>query len=93
ISGDPNGFEWNSGEELVGRYELPEANHFATCFCKNCGSSLPWITQSKRGVVIPAGTLDVDPGIRPQHNIFCNNKAPWYVGFDDLKKYEELPVK
>ena len=38
----PDDFSWTRGEALVGRYELPEAKYFATSFCKNCGSSLPW---------------------------------------------------
>ena len=57
---DPKNFEWLGGEEMVGRFELPEAKHFATCFCKKCGSSLPWLSQSGVSVVIPAGTLDQD---------------------------------
>ncbi|MDH5631166.1 MAG: GFA family protein, partial [Gammaproteobacteria bacterium] len=44
---NPEQFEWLSGEELVGHYELPEAKHFATSFCKQCGSSLPWVTKTK----------------------------------------------
>ncbi|MEW8331622.1 MAG: GFA family protein, partial [Candidatus Thiodiazotropha sp.] len=74
----PNDFEWLKGEESVGRYELQEARHFATCFCKKCGSSLPWLAQSGRTVVVPAGTLDGDPQIRPIQNIFCASRAVWY---------------
>ena len=90
---DPDQFKWLSGEASVGRYELPEAKHFATCFCKHCGSSLPWITKSKKAVVIPAGTLDVDPQTRPLHNIFFADKAPWYQGIEPLEKYDALPIK
>lgn len=90
---DPDKFRWIKGEEHVGRYELPEASHFATSFCKKCGSSLPWITKSHKAVVIPAGTLDDDPEIRPQHNIFYANKAPWYEDPNSLVKYDELPTK
>jgi hypothetical protein len=87
----PEQFKWLSGEEYVERYELEEARHFATCFCKRCGSSLPWLTQSNKAVVVPAGTLDTDPGIRPSQNIFWGSKACWYADADDLIKYEELP--
>jgi hypothetical protein len=78
---------------LVGRFELPNVKHFATSFCKKCGSSLPWLTQSNKAVVIPAGTLDDDPVERPIHNIFMDNQAPWYREVGELKKYAELPVK
>ena len=93
IIGEPESFEWLTGESSVGRFELPEANHFATCFCKKCGSSLPWKTKSNKAVVIPAGSLDEDPKTRPKHNIFYENKAPWYINVDDLKKFDGLPTK
>jgi hypothetical protein len=62
---DPADFHWLNGEEWVGRYEVEDAKHFATSFCKQCGSSLPWLGKSGKAVVIPAGSLDDDPQIRP----------------------------
>lgn len=90
---DPQQFEWLSGETSVGRFEHPDARHFATCFCKQCGSSLPWLSKSGRAVVIPAGTLDEDPDIRPIHNIFYQDRAPWRKAVEDLVSYDELPTK
>jgi hypothetical protein len=89
----PDDFEWLSGEEYVGRYEVPEARHFATCFCMWCGSSLPWRTQNGRALIIPAGTLDGDPGIRPVQNIYCASRAAWYVEPDGLPGHDELPPR
>jgi len=89
----PEQFQWITSEEMVGRYELPETKHFATSFCKKCGSSLPWKTQSGKAVIIPAGTLDDDPDIKPTHNIFYTNKAPWYEEVGCLNKFEAFPVK
>ena len=90
---DPPHFKWLEGEEHIGRFELPEAKHFATSFCKNCGSSLPWLTKTGKAVIIPAGTLDDDPQARPMHNIYYADRAPWYIESGDLKKYDALPVK
>ena len=90
---DPKNFEWLAGENFVGRYEHPEAKHFATCFCKRCGSSLPWLSQSGVSVVIPAGTLDDDPGIRPKHNIYYASRAPWREEVGALPQYDELPPR
>lgn len=90
---DPKNFKWTKGEELVGRFEHPDAKYYATSFCKNCGSSLPWLNKTGSVVVIPAGTLDVDPQVRPIHNIYYHYHAPWYVDVADLKQYDELPVK
>ena len=36
---DPKQFEWLTGEEQVGRFELPEAKYFASSFCKKCLSA------------------------------------------------------
>ena len=90
---DPDQFQWLSGEENVGRFELPEAKHFATSFCKQCGSSLPWLTKSGKAFIVPAGTLDQDPQVRPMHNIYYADRAPWYEEVGDLIKYDALPVK
>ena len=88
---DPSRFNWIDGEQWLGRYEVPEAKHFATAFCKKCGSSLPWLTKSGKAMVIPAGTLDDDPEQRPMHNIFIANRAPWCVEVGAIKTYKELP--
>lgn len=89
----PEQFQWLSGEKSVSRFELPEAKHFATSFCNKCGSSLPWLTKSGKVVVVPAGTLDDNPKVKPTQNVFYANKAPWLKEVDDLEKYEELPSK
>ena len=89
----PEQFKWLTGEAMVGRFEHPDAKHFATSFCKHCGSSLPWLGQTGKAVVVPAGTLDDDPQIRPHQNIFWGSRAQWYVDASELVKYEELPQK
>ena len=89
----PADFQWLSGEEFVGRYEIEDAKHFATSFCKQCGSSLPWLGKSGKAVVVPAGSLDGDPGIKPVQNIFYGSRAVWYQPPDALPEYDELPPK
>lgn len=87
----PDQFRWLQGEAELGRFEQPNARHFATVFCRHCGSSMPWQTQSGKGVVVPAGTLDDDPGIVPMQNIFCASRATWYRDARDLPWYNTLP--
>ncbi len=89
----PDQFEWLQGEECLGRFEVADARHFATAFCTQCGSSLPWKAQSGKAVIIPAGTLDDDPEIRPFQNIFYDSKADWYQEASELIKYDGLPTK
>jgi hypothetical protein len=78
---------------LVGRYELETAKYFSTCFCRNCGASLPWLARTGKAVVVPAGTLDGDPEIRPVQNIFCASRALWYEEPSSLPEHDELPPK
>lgn len=89
----PDQFRWLQGEELVRYFTLPEAKHFATSFCSNCGSSLPWKAQTGKAVIVPAGTLDDDPQIAPMQNIFCASKAVWYRHPESLPMHEELPPR
>ena len=89
----PDDFRWLNGATYVARFELKEARHFATSFCTVCGSSLPWLTQSGKAIVVPAGTLDDDPKIRPYQNIFCASRAIWYVEPGALPEYDELPQR
>lgn len=87
----PAQFNWVSGEEFVGRYEVPDAKYYATSFCKSCGSSLPWLIQGGRNVIVPAGTLDDDPEIKPQQNIYWGSKASWFESPCQLVQYDTLP--
>ncbi len=89
----PEYFKWLTGEEYVGRFEPKDTKHFATSFCKNCGSSLPSLGKSKKAVVIPAGTLDSNLGIKPFQNVYWGSKAEWYKDASELVKHEELPTK
>ncbi len=85
----PENVRWTAGEEWLGRYKVPEAKRFATCFCKNCGSPLPRIAPDMSRAVIPAGSLDGDPGIRPMARIFWDSRAQWLCGGDDIPVYAE----
>jgi hypothetical protein len=86
-------FRWLTGKQDVTRFELKEAKYFSTTFCSNCGSSLPWVSQTGTFVVIPAGTLDDDPVIRPTQSIFCASRAVWYTDPNTLPMHDELPPK
>jgi len=83
----PDDFKWLAGEESVIQYDPPETKYFATAFCRHCGSNLPWLSKSGRVVIIPAGTLDDDPGIRPSQNIFCGSRPGWYAPASALPEY------
>lgn len=56
-----------------------------------CGSSLYTRFDARPEVYgFPLGTLDSDPGVRPQKRVFVDGKAPWYEITDDLPQHREL---
>ena len=82
-------FHWTQGEELVNRFELPSAEYYCTGFCSKCGSTMPWVTRNGKYMLVPAGTLDDDPGCKPERNIYWDYRAPWYVNIDELPLFDE----
>jgi hypothetical protein len=42
-------------------------------------------------IIIPAGTLDTDPGVRPIVHIQTGSRAPWYEIADRLPQFDEFP--
>jgi hypothetical protein len=86
-----DGVRFTRGAELLAEYKVPEARFFTHVFCRDCGSSLPRIDRSRDLAVVPMGSLDDDPGIRPSMHIFVGSKAPWYEIPDDLPQHAEYP--
>jgi len=80
----PDAFRWTRGETVVFRYDLPQARSFAASFCGKCGSPLPHHTRSGREIVIPAGSLDDDPGVKPSAIAHWDSRAPWVSAANDL---------
>lgn len=87
----PTSVTWTAGEQLLTYYKVPEAKRFATVFCNNCGSLMPRVAPDLSVAVIPAGTLDTDPGVRPEARIFQNSKADWSCEAGDLPLHETYP--
>jgi hypothetical protein len=88
-----DGFRLLSGAELVEVFR-PEGG-MVKAFCTRCGSSLfggTWPDGPE--VSVRLGTLDEDPGIRPQYHSFVGSKAPWDSLPDDrLPRYEGRPPR
>jgi hypothetical protein len=87
----PDAFRWTKGAELVQRYDLPEAIRFGLQFCKHCGSKVPHATRDGAMMVIPAGSLDDDPGSRPQAAIHWASRAPWFTDCSEMMKFDDRP--
>lgn len=88
LHANADGFRWISGVDLVKTYQ--EEDQDERCFCSNCGSNVPVIEEKDNTVIIPAGTLDSDPGLKPAVHIFTGSKAPWYEITDSLPQFKEF---
>jgi len=82
---------WDSGEELLKRYQLPEAKRFANTFCQTCGSRMPRFLEEFDMVFIPAGSLDDEPDLGPQARIFTGSRANWSCDTAELPGFHEYP--
>ena len=84
-------FRFTRGESGVREYKVPDAKFHTVAFCSRCGSKVPRISAERGIVVVPAGSLDTDPGIRPMAHIFVANKAPWFDITDTLPQFAQMP--
>lgn len=84
-------FRWQSGEDRVQRFELPEAKYWCSAFCTTCGSSMPWLSRTKTSMIVPAGALDEDPKERPTQSVYFASRAPWYVPPSELPAHDTYP--
>lgn len=83
------GITWLAGESNISAFKVPEAERFTNTFCKTCGGRLPRYVAETGFAIIPAGSLDSDPGIAPQARIFWDSKEAWSCGGDDIPVFAE----
>ena len=79
---------WIAGEALTKRYDPDKPGIISKAFCTHCGSLVPYISASSGRLVIPAGGLENDPGIRPQDNIYWPDRADWYDAVSKAPRYD-----
>jgi hypothetical protein len=79
-----------SGADQLEHFESSDA--VTRSFCGRCGSSLLFRHSAAQEFdFIAIGTLDDDPGVRPEAHIFVGSKAAWYSIEDDLPQHDEYP--
>ena len=74
-------FRWVSGEDQRQSFKVPDAERFSHVFCASCGGGAPNARPDR--VMIPASTLDADPGFTELAHIFVSSKADWDALPDD----------
>ncbi|MDX1460736.1 MAG: GFA family protein [Xanthomonadales bacterium] len=79
---------WLAGEDQLNSFMPPDASRFRNNFCRHCGSRMPRYDAQFSMVFIPAGSLDDEPGMRPQARIFWGSRAPWSCTDDEIPCFE-----
>lgn len=82
-------FTWLAGEDHWREFRTPSG--WGSFFCPTCGSPTPHRMSDGERVLVPAGTLDADPGPRVAGHIFVGSKASWDVIGDDAPQFDEWP--
>lgn len=91
-----NGFRFLQGLDSVKSYAAPileKPPAYRIFFCGVCGSPVPDPVGDSALLEIPAGTLDGNPGIKPDKHIFVEFNAPWFEIKDDLPQYDEVTLR
>ena len=84
-------FRFTAGGDAVRVYRLPEARYFAQSFCGRCGSTMPFVDDGRRIVIVPLGGLDDAPPIAPREHIWVESKAVWHSIVDSLPQFLRGP--
>ncbi|MBF4988484.1 GFA family protein [Methylophilus sp. 14] len=80
-------FRWLKGEHLLTGYQSsPGKTRF---FCSNCGSHLIARRDGRDYLVLRVATLDDDPLIRPEFQIWASHTVPWLCDAPAEKVYPE----
>ena len=88
-----DGVEFLRGEGYLKTYKVPDAKFFTQVFCKVCSSAMPRVDPERGIAVIPLGSLDDDPVVKPVDHIFVSSKADWHEITDDLPTYKDGPPR
>lgn len=92
IALDPKQFRWIAGEELIQRFDLPTAKSFSKWFCGSCGCPVPRMRRGGPFMIVPAGSLDSAPPMKPTDHIFWASRAPWSCESGGLPTHTEMPT-
>jgi len=80
---------FTAGEALLKSYESSPGKR--RYFCSNCGSQIYARREEQQHYIFRMGTVDGDPGTRPNRHIFTRYKAPWYNIGEELPEHLAWP--
>lgn len=87
-----SGLKFLSGEDAISSYEAPllvTPPKYRRDFCAHCGSPVPSPLADEGLHMVPAGTLDADPGVGPREHVWVDCEASWELGIEELPRLTE----
>lgn len=83
------GLKWLSGHENLKEFEA--SNGTVRTFCRECGSSLGFLSKGapSKDIELAIATFDVDIPVEIDANIYTNYKANWVELQDNLTQFDE----
>jgi len=82
-------FRWTRGEDKLTAYRSSPGK--TRWFCSGCGCHLVAANDGTDYMIVRAGSLDDDPGLRPQRRIWRSHDAPWMFEGSEIPSYAEWP--
>lgn len=80
-------FEWTSGQDKLTSYESSPGK--LRHFCSRCGSQLLAEKQDQENFVLRVATLDDDPGLVSENQIWKSHERPWLKNHDKIVSHQE----
>ena len=81
---------WLSGRDHLRTYRVPGTRHQRS-FCTECGSPVSDLQAGGALLVVPAGALDTDVGLRPDAHVCVASRATWDTRLEDVPIMDGLP--
>jgi hypothetical protein len=82
-------FRWLLGKNEIVHYRATPA--FERPFCRQCGSTVPGVSNEQGYWNVPAGLLDGSPSARPRSHIFVASRSPLTALDDALPRHDAYP--
>lgn len=79
----PEALTWTRGEENLSSFDVPNSM-VRRVFCKDCGTSLPFVSQNDMFLIVPVGSLEEQPSIQPDEIRSWESRLDWYEHAVDL---------
>ena len=80
-------FRWLTGEDLLKYYESSPGKR--RYFCSQCGTQLVAQRDGREALILRMATLDDDPGVQPQYQIWASHAVPWLHYGAEVAAYAE----